>query len=80
MMKPGKTQAEIYIGNTTECDTKSSQVRVTIVKRTKIWLKELTVNRSQKKNVGIANEYVTQLKKNICEELSLSSFNLKRQT
>ena len=30
MLKAGKTRAEIYIGNTTEFDTKSSQVKVTI--------------------------------------------------
>ena len=37
------------MGNTIEFDTKSYQVRVTIVKRTKIELKELTFNFSQKK-------------------------------
>ena len=44
----GKTKAEVYIGNTIAFDTKSSQVKVTIVKRTKIILKQLSVNRSQK--------------------------------
>ena len=48
MQKAENTQAEIYIGNTIEFDTKSSQVRVTIEKRTKIRLKELKFNRSQK--------------------------------
>ena len=48
MLKAGKTRAEIYIGDTTgiEFDTKSSKVKVTIVKRTKIRLKGLTINRS----------------------------------
>ena len=39
----------MYIGNTIEFDTKSSQVKVTIVKRTKIQVKSFTINRSQKK-------------------------------
>ena len=36
MLKSGKKKAEIYIGNTTEYDVKSSQVRVTIAKRKNI--------------------------------------------
>ena len=63
MLKSGKTQAEIYIGNTIYFDTKSSQVRVIIVKCTEIRLKELTVTLYRKKIVGISNEYVTQLNK-----------------
>ena len=51
MLKAGKTQAEIYIGNAIEFDTELPQVRVTVVKRTKIRLKELTVNHSQKKTL-----------------------------
>ena len=48
MLKAGKTRAEIYIGNTIEYDVKLSQVKVTVVKRTKIRAKGLTVYRSQK--------------------------------
>ena len=59
MLKAVKTQAETYIGDNIEYDVKSFQVKATIVKRTKIWEKGLTVNRSQK-TVGMANEYVTQ--------------------
>ena len=39
MLKAGKIQAEIYIGNAIEFDTELPQVRVTVVKRTKIRLK-----------------------------------------
>ena len=45
MLKSGKTRAEIYTGDTIEYDVKSSQAKVTIVKRTKIRVKGLTVNR-----------------------------------
>ena len=48
MLKAGNTRAEIYIGDNIEYDVKSSQVKVTIVKRTKIRVKGLTVNCSQK--------------------------------
>ena len=48
MLKAGKTREEIYIGNTIEYDVKSSEVKVTIVKRTKIRVKVLTVNLLQK--------------------------------
>ena len=48
MLKAVKTQAETYIGDNIEYDVKSFQVKATIVKRTKIWEKGLTVNRSQK--------------------------------
>ena len=41
MLKVGKTQAEMYIVNTIEYDVKSYQVKVNIVKRTKIRLKGL---------------------------------------
>ena len=62
MLKSGKTRAEMYIANTLEYDVKSYQVEVTILKRTKIWVKGLTVKRSHK-TVGMANEYVTQWNK-----------------
>ena len=48
MLEAGNTKSEIYIGNNIDFDTKSSQVRVTTVKRTNKRLKELTINRSQK--------------------------------
>ena len=48
MLKAGKTRAEIYIGNTIEYDVKSSEVKVTILKRAEMRSKILTVNRSQK--------------------------------
>ena len=48
MLKAGKTRVEIYMGNTIDFVTKSSQVKVTIVKHTQIRLKLLTVKRSQK--------------------------------
>ena len=63
MIKLGKTPPEIYIDSTIEFDTILSLVRVTILKRIKIRIKELMINLSQKKSVGIANEYVTQLNK-----------------
>ena len=47
MLKAGKNRAEIYIGNTVEYDVKYSQVKVTIVKRTNIRVKKITVNRLQ---------------------------------
>ena len=46
MLKAGNTQAEMSMGDTIEYDVKSSQVKVIIVKRTKIQVKGLTVNRS----------------------------------
>ena len=46
MLKAGKTRQEIYIGNTIEYDVKSYQVKVTIVKHTKMRVKGLTVNLS----------------------------------
>ena len=55
MLKAGKTQSEIFIGNTIEYDVKSPQVKVTIIKRTNIQEKILTFNRSQK-TVVIANK------------------------
>ena len=45
MLKSVKNQAEIYMGNTIEYDVKSSQVKVTRIKRTNIRAKVLTVNR-----------------------------------
>ena len=48
MLKVGKTRAGIYIGDNIEYDVKSSQVKVTIVESTKIRVKFLTVNCSQK--------------------------------
>ena len=39
MLKAGKTRAENYIGNNLEYDVKSTQVKVTIVKPTKIRVK-----------------------------------------
>ena len=48
MIEAGETRSEIYMGNTIEYDVKSSQIKVLIVKRTKIRVKGLTVNRSQK--------------------------------
>ena len=47
MLKAGKTRAEIYLVNIIDYDVKSSQVKMTIVKRTNIRLNILTVNRSQ---------------------------------
>ena len=41
-----KINTEIYIGNTIEYDMKSSQVKVTILKRTKIQVKGLLFNHS----------------------------------
>ena len=48
MLKAGKTRVEIYMGNTIDFDTKSSQVKVTMVKLKNIRVKCLTMNRSQK--------------------------------
>ena len=48
MLKAEKDQEAIYMGNTMYFDTKSSQFKLTIVKRKKILLKELMVNRLQK--------------------------------
>ena len=48
MLKSVKNQAEIYMGNTIEYDVKSSQVKVTRIKRTNIRAKVSTVNRLQK--------------------------------
>ena len=45
MLKVVNTTVEIYICNTIEYDVKSSQVKLTILKRTKIRAKVLTVNR-----------------------------------
>ena len=39
MLKAGKTQEEIYIGDTIEYDVKSSQVKLNVVKCTKIRVK-----------------------------------------
>ena len=46
MIKSGKTRVEIYMGNTIKDDMKSSQVKVTILKRTKIQVKVLLFNHS----------------------------------
>ena len=48
MLQSRNTRAQIYIVDTIEYDVKSTQVKLTIVKRTKIRVKLLTVNRSQK--------------------------------
>ena len=48
MLKSGKTRSKIYIGYNIEYDVNSSQVKVTIVKRTKIRVKVLPVNLLQK--------------------------------
>ena len=43
-----KDQAKIGIGNTIEYDVKSYQVKITILKCTKVCIKVLKFNRSQK--------------------------------
>ena len=48
MLRVWNTQAEIYMGNTIEFDTKMYQVVMAKVKFTSVRLKLLTVNRSQK--------------------------------
>ena len=48
MLKVSKTRAEIYIGNTIEYDVESYQVKMTIVKCTKLQIKGLDFNCSQK--------------------------------
>ena len=63
MLKAGEARAEIYIDYTIDHYVKPSQVKVNIRKLTKIHVKELMVNRSQKKSVGVDNGYVTQLNK-----------------
>ena len=62
MLKVWKTREEMYMGNTIEYYTKSYQVIITIVKRTSVRQKGLTVNCSQR-NISITNEYVTQWNK-----------------
>ena len=52
MLKVRKTRAEIDIGNTIEYDVKPYQVKIIIVKCTKVQVTEI--------NVGKSNEYVTQ--------------------
>ena len=48
MLKVWNTRAEIYIGNTIEYDVKSCQAKMNIVKFTKVRLKGLKFNFSQK--------------------------------
>ena len=48
MLKVWKTRAEFDIGKTIEYDVKSHQFRTTIAKCTKVKLKGLDFNRSQK--------------------------------
>ena len=48
MFKVSNTRAEIYIGNTIKYDVKSHQVKTKIVKYTKVHIKLLKFNRSQK--------------------------------
>ena len=48
MLKVWKTRAEIYIGDTIEYDLKSNQLKMTIVKCTKLRIKLLRFNPSQK--------------------------------
>ena len=63
MIKEGKNQSEIYIGDTIEYDVKSYQVKVTIVKLTNIQVKVITVLTVHRKTFGTTNNYVTQLNK-----------------
>ena len=60
MLKVWNTRSEIDIGNTIDYDVKSCQAKTAIVKYTKVCIKVLKFNRSQKKYVGMANLYVTQ--------------------
>ena len=48
ILKVSKTRATIYIGNTIEYDMKSYQFKRTIVKYTKVLLKGLKFDHSQK--------------------------------
>ena len=48
MLKIWKIWAEIYMGNTIEYDVKSCQIKTDIVKFTKVCIKVLNFNRSQK--------------------------------
>ena len=50
VLKARQTWAEMYIGNNIEYDVKSSQVKVTILKRTKIRLRglKLTAHRNKR--------------------------------
>ena len=62
MLKAGKNQTDIYIDRIIEYDVKSSQVKITIVRRTKMQIKEKMVDRSRK-TAGMANKYMTQSNK-----------------
>ena len=48
MLRVWNTRVEIYIGNTLEYDVKSFQFKTTIVKYTKVGIKVLKFNLSQK--------------------------------
>ena len=48
MFKVWKYREEIDVVNTIEYDGKSYRVKITMVKCTKVWLKVLKFNRSQK--------------------------------
>ena len=71
MLKAGKTRAENYIGNTIEYDMISYQVKVTIVKRTNIQVKVLTVNRS-KKNCYHGQRVCDAMKKTYILEIKIN--------